>query len=340
MDARSINNNSKSTAADNHVEQLRQKIGTEFTDQKKAGHKRNEMGKDDFVKLMSAQLKYQDPINPLKNEEMAAQLAQFSALEQMMNVNQNLEKMAAAQKPQDNVLAASLIGKKIQTDSSRFNLEKGGQPEIKFGIPSDAETVNVSVVDAKGEVIREIELGAMVMGDQSIRWDGKNKNNQQAPVGEYTFRVSASANGGKPLTINTGASGVVSGVVFEGGKPLLLVGDRKIALESVGRIESDSPGSNSAAPGAADAVSALTKGKNTSVTAKDESPENGANGGSSGSGKTTQQAKNNLQSELTPEKIKLMLEAMRASPQEKAAEAEPEASTGGMADPLWNPANM
>src|SRR5262245_58853274 len=99
-DARSVNNFDKNRSADEHIEQMRQKIGTEFTADKKrdTGKKRNELGKDDFMKLMAAQLKYQDPISPMKNEQMAAQLAQFSALEQMLNVNQNLEKMAAGQK--------------------------------------------------------------------------------------------------------------------------------------------------------------------------------------------------------------------------------------------------
>src|SRR4051812_8055863 len=86
--------NTKPKSDDKHVEQMRQKIGGEFSSdpRRNIGKKKNELGKDDFMKLMSAQLKYQDPINPMKNEEMAAQLAQFSALEQMMNVNNTLEK--------------------------------------------------------------------------------------------------------------------------------------------------------------------------------------------------------------------------------------------------------
>lgn len=339
-DIKSVNNN-VAKPADQHIDQLRQKIGTDFTSAKIAGKKnKNEMGKDDFVKLMSAQLKYQDPMSPLKNEEMAAQLAQFSALEQMMNVNQNLEKMAAGQKPQENVLAASLIGKRIQTDSSRFQLAKGAQPEIKFELPSDAEALSVSMVDAKGEVVREIELGAMGKGPQAIRWDGKNSKNQEQPVGEYTFRINATGDGGKPIQVKTSTSGLVSGVSFEGGKPMLLVGDKKIALDTVGRIEADSP---EATARANSGVGALTNeeigaaGQKVGITDEKNSVSPSKN-------KSTQQAKNNLPNDLSVEKIKSMLQGLGASSSQERAQAEPEAEeglNGGMgADPLWNPASL
>ncbi|MGZ3692934.1 MAG: flagellar hook assembly protein FlgD [Bdellovibrionota bacterium] len=338
-DIKSVNNN-VSKPKDQHVEQMRQKIGTEFSDRKIAGkHNKNEMGKDDFVKLMSAQLKYQDPMSPLKNEEMAAQLAQFSALEQMMNVNQNLEKMTAGQKPQENVIAASLIGKRIQTDSSRFQFAKGTQPEIKFELPGDAETVNVSVVDAKGEIVRELELGVMTKGQQSLRWDGKNGKGQEQPLGEYTFRVAATGDGGKPIQINTSTAGLVSGVSFEGGKAMLMVGDKKIALETVGKIEADSPGAAQPQGAAraltnADVLSAGAKVPDGTEGAKLSAPS------STNKQKTTQQVKNNLPGDLSIEKIKSMLKGLGASSAKESAENEsaPEGENGGTeVDPLWNP---
>lgn len=307
---------------DSHVDQMRQKIGTDFTGDSKrsTGKKKNELGKDDFMKLMSAQLKYQDPVNPMKNEQMAAQLAQFSALEQMMNVNSNLEKMASGQKPSEHMMAASLIGKRVTTDTSHFMLEKGATPEITFNLPSDANSVNVAVVNAKGEVVREFDLGEMQRGPQSVRWDGKNAKFQDQPVGEYSYRLVASDGNGKAIPIKNDSSGIVSGVTFEAGKSVLLVDGKKVPIESVGRIEADVSASPSAKP--------LTTDKQKLST--DSSQE---------SGNSTQATKNSLPSEFSAEKIKSILASAGASQGSEVSEAGERGSEDVKSvDPLWNPA--
>jgi flagellar basal-body rod modification protein FlgD len=328
-DVRTVSNVSAGGASDEYVEQLRQKIGTGFSDQKMSGKKnRNELGKDDFMKLMSAQLKHQDPLSPLKNEQMAAQLAQFSALEQMVNVNQNLEKMAAAQKPQENVLAASLIGKKIMTDSSRFKFEKGMQPEVKFDLPNDAESVVISMVDAKGEVVKDFELANMAKGAQSIRWDGKNNKGLDVIPGEYSYKVSANAPGGAPMQINMSTAGLVTGVSFEGGKALLMVDGRKIPMEAVGRIEADSPATaQAAAPGANTLTSAAGADKQKKSSASAEE-------------KTTQPAKNSLPPEISSEKMKNMLSALGESSRMEGDSGAQGVEEANLPDPLWNPQSL
>ncbi len=345
-DMRTISNTGQKSP-DEYVEQVRQKLGTSFSDQKATGKKRNELGKDDFIKLMSAQLKHQDPMSPMKNEQMAAQLAQFSALEQMVNVNTNLEKMTAAQRPTDNVLAASLIGKRIMTDSSKFVFQKGAQPEMKFDLPQDAENLAVSVVDQKGEIIREIELGAMVKGQQALRWDGKNKNNQDAVPGEYTFRVTASAPGGKPIIIDNSSSGLVSGVSFENNKAMLLVDGKKIPLEAVGRIEANTPeaggmagamgGAKSLAPNSAagsDAGANSSSAKGTGAAAA------GANGSTTGKEKITQQANNSLPPGMSEEKINSMLAELASLSRTEGGEENAVANEGNPPMPLWNPNSL
>lgn len=328
MDMRSVKNTT-SGAPDEYIENLRQKIGTEFTDQKNKGKKKNELGKDDFIKLMSAQLKHQDPINPMKNEQMAAQLAQFSALEQMVNVNTNLEKMSAAQKPQDNILAASLIGKRVLTDSSKFAYEKGAKPDLKFELPADAEKVSVTVVDAKGEVMREYELGGLKKGPQAIKWDGKNQKGQEQLAGEYSFRITATDASQKAIDVKTSTSGLVSGVVFESGKPWLIVDEKKIPLEGVGRIEADLP---KAAAGTNDATGNAVN----SLADKQEISTNQTN---TTREKNTNAEGKNLQAASVAAK---MNNVAGAAPQSMdGMTAEQEELNGGMgAYPLWNPGNM
>lgn len=320
-DMRSVNN-SKSGAADEYIEQIRQKIGTEFSDKKASGKKKNEMGKDDFVKLMSAQLKHQDPMSPVKNEQMAAQLAQFAALEQMVNMNTNLEKMTAAQKPQENVMAASLIGKRIQTESSKFSYKPGTNPEVKFELPADASTVNVSLVDAKGEVIRDYELGNMKKGNQYVRWDGKNNKSLDATAGEYSYKVVAQDAEGRPMQIQTASTGLVTGVSFEGGKAMLIVGDRTIPMEAVGKIEADSPN-------AKNLTNPALANKNPELNKKSVDQE-----------KNTQVEKNSLPADLDAEKIKAMLGSLgNASRMEASRESAVEAE-GNLPMPLWNPGSL
>lgn len=238
MDIRTMNSKAGASAEGaEFLENIRKNIGGGFTDKPSDKKKKNEMGKDDFMKLMSAQLKYQDPISPMKNEEMAAQLAQFSALEQMFNVNQNLEKMTAGQKPQENVLAASLIGKKIMTDATKLHLEKDKSSNISFELPADVAVGNVAVVDAKGTVIREISLSGAKKGTQNINWDGKNDKGIGQDPGEYSFRVTAKDKSELPVKAELSSAGIVTGVSFEKGRPLLLVGDKKLSLDSISRIE-------------------------------------------------------------------------------------------------------
>jgi flagellar basal-body rod modification protein FlgD len=238
MDVRTMNSKAGAPAEGSEfLEQIRKNVGGGFTDKPSANKKKNEMGKDDFMKLMSAQLKYQDPISPMKNEQMAAQLAQFSSLEQMFNVNQNLEKMSAGQKPQENVMAATLIGKKILTDATKLHLEKDKSSNINFELPADVSAGNIAVVDAKGTVVREISLVGAKMGTQNIKWDGKNDKGVTQDPGEYSFRVTAKDKNELPIKAELATAGIVTGVSFEKGRPLLLVGDKKISLDSISRIE-------------------------------------------------------------------------------------------------------
>lgn len=224
-------------SANDYMEHMRQKIGYGHSDKAEARTAKKELGKDDFIKLMSVQLKYQDPTSPLKNEEMAAQLAQFSGLEQMQNVNRNLEKTAASSEVRDSMAAAALIGKRVETDSAKFKLTEDRNVEVKFDLPAGIDRGKVAIVDAKGNVVRDLVLGEMEKGPQSLKWDGRDEKGTNATLGEFTFRVTAYDKGGKKVDAKTSTEGVITGIEFEKGKPVLLVGAERVYMDVVSKIE-------------------------------------------------------------------------------------------------------
>jgi hypothetical protein len=85
--------------------------------------------------------------------------------------------------------------------------------------------------------VREMNLSALKKGMQKVVWDGKNSKDQEVKAGEYSYRITATDEHEKPVQVSTGSTGIVNGVTFEQGKPYLLVGEKKYALDSIERIE-------------------------------------------------------------------------------------------------------
>lgn len=219
------------------------------------------LGKDEFFKIMVTQIQHQDPLKPYNNEEMAAQMAQFTSLEQMVNVNQNLEKLAQAQQPIANMGAANLIGKYVTADASRVRHTEGKYSDLKFELPNDAAKVHVALLNERGETIREFDQENAKKGPVSIQWDGKKSNNMAAPTGTYLMQIGAQDERGRQIQVQTAKTDIVHGVAFEGKETVLLVGDlknpTKLMLSNVSKIVDTHSG---VASGAAPSVSGLPPG--------------------------------------------------------------------------------
>ena len=205
----------------------------------------NKMDKDAFFKLMMAQMKNQDPSNPLKNHEMAAQLAQFSTLEQMSNMNTTLTEIKGGSKPIEQFQALNLIGKQIAGDSAKVTRsEIDTDHDFKFTLPQDAKTVNVKVVNAKNEPVREFKFSQLKTGENKISWNGENDRGQKAVAGEYRFQVEALGGGGQKLNVKTDFTGVVSGMSFSPEGPVLQVGKHSVRLKDIRQFSDPSLMSN------------------------------------------------------------------------------------------------
>lgn len=197
----------------------------------------DKMDKDAFMKLMMAQLKNQDPTNPLKSHEMAAQLAQFSSLEQLQNVNLSLDDMKAQQKPSETYQSLNFIGKAVQGDASKVTRLKGDKVhDFTFNLPEKASTASLQVKDSNGEVVRKIELRDLKQGENSWTWNGQNENGQTVPVGQYKFVLEAKNEFDKKMDVKTDFEGIISGVNYTPEGPVLLIGNQSIKLKDVRQI--------------------------------------------------------------------------------------------------------
>jgi flagellar basal-body rod modification protein FlgD len=202
----------------------------------------NHLDKDAFMKLMLTQMKHQDPTNPMQSHEMAAQLAQFTSLEQLNNINTTLESMKTAQAPSSNFQALAFIGKKVSGDSSKISRAAGDTDHsFNFDLLSDAGKVNVTVKDAAGNTVRKLEFGALKKGANSIAWNGLNDEGGPARPGEYKFTLEAKNNAGAKVYAKTTFEGRITGLNYTNQGPVLMVGGQTIKLSDVKKIEDSGP---------------------------------------------------------------------------------------------------
>lgn len=202
------------------------------------------LGKDDFLKIMITQMKFQDPTSPFKPDQMAAQMAQFASVEQLQNVNQSLGKMSQANSPMERLAMTNMIGKTVTVDRERFVHTEGTNDLLSFALPKEAKEATLMVINDHGETVYQKDMGELVKGANEYSWDGLKANSLPAKTGNYMFRVIAKDDAGNAMQTNPQTRAHVVGISFEGSEPLFLVGDAKhqdkIPLKNIVRIETTS----------------------------------------------------------------------------------------------------
>jgi len=154
------------------------------------------MGKEDFLTLLVAQLKNQDPLNPDDPTEFTAQLAQFSSLEQLYNLNDSMQALAVAQGNSQKLSTLGLIGQSVSYNGSAFTFD--GKPvEVGYQLDGTAASVTLSIQNEKGQTVSTLqaadtELGA---GTHFMTWDGTDQNGNLVTSGKYKIILQASAGG-------------------------------------------------------------------------------------------------------------------------------------------------
>ena len=191
------------------------------------------VSRDDFLRLLIAQLKNQDPMNPVENQEFVAQLATFSSLEQQTNQTQLLQKLVDSSNLSNASEAMSMIGKDVVVKENRFYFQPGDKQEFIYDAPQAGNAV-VQVATDTGQVVFTDVVSADSPGQHSYQFTGTNAQGQSLPPGIYTITVGATTDEkGNQTSYSTYLRGPVDGVTFINGQPALTVNGQPIPLSSV-----------------------------------------------------------------------------------------------------------
>jgi flagellar basal-body rod modification protein FlgD len=193
----------------------------------------DDMGKDEFLKLLTTQLSYQDPLDPMDNTAFVSQMAEFSGLEQLMHIGSGMEQLAVAQAVANGSNMVDFIGKTIVYSGDTVSYDGNGSQDLNVELGDNANKVTVTVYDDEGNLVKTIEAGPMAEGSGSVSWDGTDVNGHAVDAGEYSFNVSAEDNEGGRVEVATQMEGQVTGVTYENGFPELIVGGATISVGSV-----------------------------------------------------------------------------------------------------------
>jgi flagellar basal-body rod modification protein FlgD len=181
------------------------------------------LGKDAFLKLLVAQMKNQDPLQPTQGTEYVTQLAQFTQVEQAMSQTQTLSTLSAQLTGLQANEAVALIGKQVTVRGQSLTYDGVNQATASVKLGAAANDVTVSVKDASGKVIRTLKLGPAGQGPLKITWDGKDLNGQMVSPGSYSFDVSATTKDGAPVDVSKDVTGTVTKVSFDKGYPVVVL---------------------------------------------------------------------------------------------------------------------
>lgn len=177
---------------------------------------------DTFLLLLTAQLKNQDPLEPMDSNEFTQQLVQFSQVEQQINSNKNLESLIALTKARSASDAVSYLGKTLTLTDGTAAL-MSGQANWAYGLDNDAASATLTILDVHGDVVYSAPAETSA-GLHSFTWNGIGSGGATLPPGPYQLLVTARSADGGAIATRIASQGVISEVDLTGSEPILMIG--------------------------------------------------------------------------------------------------------------------
>lgn len=174
-----------------------------------------DLGVNDFLALMLAQIKNQDPFDPKDNGEFISQMAEFGTVSGIGDLNKAFSELSGSLYSNQSLQAASMIGRTVEVPSKNIQHAAGGTHAGSIELPISSNSVRVTIFDGAGGFVRNIDLGMQSSGMVEFNWDGNDQNGSPVPTGQYSVTAEALI-GGESQALNTFTGQTVNSVALSG----------------------------------------------------------------------------------------------------------------------------
>jgi len=188
------------------------------------------LGQSDFLNLLVAQLKYQDPLNPSDPTEFTSQLAQYSQLEQLFNLNDSMDELSTAQNNSERLSALSLMGQDVVVEGSDFTFS-GDSVQIGYKVDGSASSVKLNIQNEKGKTVATLNATDVSEGNHFLTWNGKDSSGNTLAAGTYSIVIDATSSSGTSATVSPLVRSQVTGVDLSGSEAQIVtkLGEYKVS---------------------------------------------------------------------------------------------------------------
>lgn len=176
----------------------------------------SELGQTEFLELMLAQLEFQDPMKPMDNGEFLGQMAQFSTVTGIEEMQKSIDELTATYSSSQTLQSTQLVGQEVLIENNSIQLLETGDASGSFELEVSSGEVQLDVVNSAGNVVRQIQMGEYPAGRHAFSWDGLEEDGQRAPEGDYTMSISAAQDDGF-ISATVLTSRVIDSVEFGNG---------------------------------------------------------------------------------------------------------------------------
>lgn len=203
-------------------------------------------GRDEFLKLLTYQLKAQNPLSPTSNQDFTAQLAQFSQLDILTDMRTLLEEQSTENQTLSqtisNTALPGLIGKSAKVLSSKFAFDGETNAKLGYKLTAAASAGEIVIKNSAGVTVREITLSGtdLSSGEHEFSWDGKDADGNTLPAGKYTFSTNVTETDGSSSVADCYTFGTIQSVRFTSDGTKLVIGGEEMQLSDITDISTNS----------------------------------------------------------------------------------------------------